>query len=787
MKKYGSGNRYQLPYRYRSRPGKVLGTSGRLYVHYDGFKEQFSVLRPGERAEFSWNKDGLRSRRPRVLPRSIRLIARGPEDESDLNSSYLSIVEGRKPGRSGSSSESSDSDEGLAYRSIESMKRSEKGALADDDEVEELLDIHADQPLRWRSVQLNRRVRDHPGDIQAWFELVDHQDTLLAAGRDVDDQMVDNEVLSFTDIKISLLEKALLHASEADDIRRLWARLMREGIKVWNQKTAAKRWAEVPESERDSFDLWIIRLDWRMSQITTFQFEDFKMDVVNRLQTLRGRMQNDDALDVTQELIYVFLRATRLFADAGYRELAVASWQALLEMNFFRPTAEQGTASFQDFWESEVPRVGEDGARGWEHFTESGGDAPDPVPEQDYAAQPGSRDAYKLWASSELWRQSMARTAARTMDEGNDDDPFRVVMFSDIEPFVFSVPSPLLCKVETQLIDAFLIFAGLPSAFGANSWTQTALRDQYLGGSNQIIPELEHANAADDETEEDGRRKAPRFEPPMLRCRMSSDVLFPGDRWFRIIPRKTTCDAVDRLLVQNILKTLSSRIDHVELAELYLALVNTHTPDRLKKESKAQLQRSPTNVTLYNAFALAEQAKGNTDNARKVVDAAAALAQVGSSAKIEHIQLTDISQGSPLLQLTRTWISLDNGDNVEALRSLCNWASGVNHSDLTSAAALAPTQILKTKQAARSGYADALLSEDLQKALLYGQCLMLLAYLTATESTEPMASQQGSITAAMDVVKDVSSDLGRRRMGDWMKESLLQSAARLHYWHATHG
>lgn len=125
---------------------------------------------------------------------------------------------------------------------------------------------------------------------------------------------------------------------------------------------------------------------------------------------------------------------------------------------------------------------------------------------------------------------------------------------------------------------------------------------------------------------------------------------------------------------------------------------------------------------------------------------------------------------------------------MEALRSLCEWASGSTLSEkITTSAALAPTQILKAKQAVRSEYANALLSEHLHMAMLYAQCLMLFEYLTVTESTEPIASQQGSITAAMGVVKDACSDLRRRQTGEQVAESLLQSAAKLHYWHATHG
>ena len=73
-------------------------------------------------------------------------------------------------------------------------------------------------------------------------------------------------------------------------------------------------------------------------------------------------------------------------------EIAIAIWQAQLEFNCLAPLNSQNHAnkcqepfeeeekvsSFQHFWESEVPRVGEDGAQGWAAFDRSGGLPPEP-------------------------------------------------------------------------------------------------------------------------------------------------------------------------------------------------------------------------------------------------------------------------------------------------------------------------------------------------------------------------------------------------------------------------
>src|SRR5205814_9906202 len=115
-----------------------------------------------------------------------------------------------------------------------------------------------------------------------------------------------------------------------------------------------------------------------------FAFNDLKAKHCNRIQFLSETARSQTAgsaesmASLYHQLIYVFLRATIFIHDAGYKELAVSAWQALLELSFSRP-AEQGEASaasvmesFQDFWESEVARIGEDNAVGWATYERRG-------------------------------------------------------------------------------------------------------------------------------------------------------------------------------------------------------------------------------------------------------------------------------------------------------------------------------------------------------------------------------------------------------------------------------
>ena len=48
---------------------------------------------------------------------------------------------------------------------------------------------------------------------------------------------------------------------------------------------------------------------------------------------------------------------------------------------------------------------------------------------------------------------------ATDLDTADEEDPYRVILFSDIQPFLFPVKHP---EVRLQLIYAFLSFLGLP-------------------------------------------------------------------------------------------------------------------------------------------------------------------------------------------------------------------------------------------------------------------------------------------------------------------------------------
>ncbi|UKZ88508.1 uncharacterized protein TrAFT101_004262 [Trichoderma asperellum] len=778
--KYGGIDKSQIPAYRRHGGGRVLGTVGRLVIHRDGPRNQFSLRMPGEGFSTFQGRDGLRSKLPKVTSRPIRAATRNANlDAIDEAEGYIPLSSSRKRKRVQLDDQSSD-DEQPSYRSIEGKAKprqySDSGSDEDSDMLTNILATDLNNPLKQKSIQLSKRVKDSPDDIDAWLELVNHQDVLLRAGEDFDHTILESEAHSFAEIKVSMLESALGNVKNAEDRRRVLIPLMREGVKVWTSKTTAKKWSDVMKDEDSDFLLWKTHLDFLTSNIATFQYEDIKKVLLDRLRFALSRLTSDQPKEAIQEAIFVFLRATRFVHDAGYKELAVAAWQGLLEFNLFRPLSvedeQSALESFNDFWESEVPRIGDTGAKGFRHYveTEGAGDAAEPVKARSIDLS-SSRDVYKAWAYLEQSHSQEAKMPARTMDDGTDDDPFRVVMYSDIRPFLFLIPSSFLAEVSSQLIDAFLLFVGFPPAFRASNWTEAAYDDQFIS-SSLIKFDLQPVKHNDDP--DNWQRIEPRFDTG-VKAATSPSLLFSGLKWYQYITTKSQNPTVHPVWVLEALKQLVHSGGIEKLAQYYLAVAFSNEPTNIKRPAKALLKQYPANSELYNAYALCEFAN-DPNVASKVLRAA-----------IESPSLSE-KWYKFLFYRTWAWMEFEEGNIGLAKLRLCSSVDDTPKVIGTDVPEVGSTALLKSHQTFTSDFHQYLTGEDSVGASTLAECMILLSYLTASGNEEPTSASQGNIAAAMNTVDAISREFqSHDQVGAKAHERIFQFAAQLLYLHASKG
>ena len=665
--RFGGINKSEIPAYYRGGRGRVLGTSSRLIIHRDTARDQFSLVKPGEGHWTSKDGSGLWSRIDWTKRSSFRVRAdakRSGEAETDDFIS-ISLGKGEKNGRLHASASSSEDDNEPNYRSIEGKAKANQNVDDDDDdsatESESALRLDNEEdsnPLKWKSIQLNRIVKEDPNDISAWMELVDHQDALLQAGQTIDEKSYSNAVRSFTEIKVDMLESALSHATKLRERARILPRLMREGGKVWSTKKCLQKWEDLQEDEQECFDLWKEHLDYSMSSILDFSYDKIRAMLAHRLQQkvdFAETQASQDKRETFAEAIYIFMRATRFIHDAGYKELAVAAWQAMIEINFFRPSHKHDFDHFQEYWDSEVARIGEDGDKGFVYFTEKKDEdhsPPDPLPASNDQAAP-SRDSFKAWGNLEELRSKQAEVPARTMDEGNDDDPFRVILFHDIRPYLFIIPETILSQVRSQLIAGFLLFCGLPAMVEAGHWTELAAKDPFM---RMVVPAnidpKRPVEMLSTITELDESKAKLATDTILLEAKSTHELLFSGKGWFHSYGSAIMNE--ERII--KIFGRLTKDANILDLALPSLAIGLSYNPSGMKKLGKTLLKLFPTNIGLYTAYACCEASTGNYEIALKVLKSATGLLSVShyDTHQIEpSILLTASSRPPP----TPTFIS----------------------------------------------------------------------------------------------------------------------------------
>ncbi|KAK4153755.1 NRDE-2, necessary for RNA interference-domain-containing protein [Chaetomidium leptoderma] len=792
---FGSNDRSKVPAYYRFGGGRIIGSPGFLSIHRDGPQQQFTIRGPGE-----GSGSGSAFRDKALVAAASRATSKRVKPSADTalpaaSDDFIPLGPPRKRKR--------DQDDPATtpdYRSIHGKARPDDPSDSDSSSPSRSPSpspSHAnpDQSTpKTRSIALSRHVKSNPADIPAWLELIALQDTLFSShstsNSSGSSKRTADETKSLAELKLSLYQEALPHAAGCPPGEReaLVLGMMREGAKVWGEAVLVRKWDEVVQEEGGGggFGLWRGRLDFEMGRrrVTAFGVEEVRGLVTGKLHSLgeallllQGVAGGKQEEELCGQVVYVFLRLTRFLQDAGFGELAVAAWQAVLEMTFCRPrddySAESARASFADFWESEVARIGEEGAKGWRQFVEAGDDMADPpeAVESKHSELPKTTDPFKAWAATEQQATEKARMPARTLDEGTEDDPFRVVMFSDIRDFLVWFPSDIIPRVKPLLADAFLVFCGLPPAALSGEKFATMLNDPFVAGKGQGL----HLGLQRDEagTTLDLSRRPPEFKQQGGSMAISPDVLFSGDSWFRYLDKWSNMHEPGdtQAEISWVLRTLGYLVKDCGMeavAEYYLAMEWLNAPTGARKVAKGLLKQYSSNIRLYNAYALVEWANHNTEVSHKVLSSATGLALPSTSS-------------SQLLWNTWAWIHLESGQKDMALARLCSSVE-------TGGSAVSPVLILKARSHLSSTRDYSLSSQHLEAAAQHAESIMLLEYLAAEAGNEPTSETQGSITAALSTIQAFSRELESRKLSSSPHhERLLQTAARLLYHHATHG
>ncbi|KAJ2906787.1 hypothetical protein MKZ38_010778 [Zalerion maritima] len=797
VSRYGDIDRSKVPPYRRAGRGQILGSNGHLAVYQDGSREAFSIRLDQVRDSARRGRDRplsniayLKSKPVRVRPASDSELVFDPSQD------FISLNPARKRKRTGHEYENLPSgDEGPNYRSIEGKAKEHEFSDSDlnytsssSSASQHFVD---DEPAVQRNKELKRHLDQHPEDSDAWLERVALQDDVLRAAKGDVSDLTDAEKRSQAEIRLDMLQKALKHAS-LDNKPRLQVALMSEGVKVWDKKKLDKKWKDV-QNKDDNLSLFWLYLETQLTNSEEFAYDNLKGIFVSRIQTLKDQVTRlrenteSNALQYYEQLLWVFLRATRFILDSGYTEVAVAAWQALLEMHFCRPAGLDDVDTlaagnrFNKFWDSEILRVGETGAEGWNQSSRLR--LPQNVQvdrAKEEPAFPSKTDPYQSWAFEECQHAKNSKLPIRLTDlrENQDYDPFRLVLYEDIQRLLFSIPKPYVATMRPQILDTFLVFCGLPPAFANSENILAILKDPFaMAGLSDMERMLLGEGVLDAEPEEMSRKK-PTFIQSGAQYVPSLQVLFYGPNWFQYLPpwqesAKSTDWAVDRQWVLSVLRQLVTLHQVEGLAEYYFALECAKDPSKTKSVAKTLLRKYPSNMGLYGAYGLAESARGKPEVGMAVVSSATNLK----------------ADGKMVLFYIWAWMELEQGNKSAATLRLCQ---GVYAADgLAQPDAPSPSAVLKTKQVLSSRKDYLLSSGSHSAAAETASALVLTVYLASTLVDGDSLPTQGDLSPVLKEIAGFNKAFHERFPNANVAQSqshqlFFQECCRLLYYNASH-
>ncbi|KAI9932666.1 hypothetical protein AWENTII_005014 [Aspergillus wentii] len=785
---YGTLHRYSVPKYHRVGRGNVLGLPRSYKIDRDTAEGDALVLRKD-----AWRTDATRSKAKSVLSglgkQKTKLLRVRQQSTSDAaveaSRDFLPFPTSARQKFRANLGEYDSDNEKHGYRSIHGKAKPEDDlpsdleVVSDTDSEDEAHRVDPDEEIRKLNAELSRNAERNPSDIDAWLRLIDHQDSLLRGAGKESRSLTYAERKSLADIKVSLYEKTLKRAGQSPAKDRLLIGLLEEGAKLWDTKKLSAQWQAVLKSNSQFVSLWVRYLDFRQTEFLDFTYERCMATFIDCLRLNRSSPEGAEKVQVHN---YLFLRLTLFIRESGFSEHAVGLWQAILEWTFFQPEFDlsndqnKALSAFIEFWESEVARIGEVGAKGWKSGSSSS------IEPREFTAvnRINLKSIFASWVTCERERVLNARVPARSLDESDDNDPYRVVISSDLQDYL-----SLFWGFDSGdvLIDSFLYFCHLPpltspeNAETTSRWAGDAFLSNDLMGNPDAALDDWLPNM-DSRSEETSALSPTSF--PLQNYIHTLDTYFADSQsWFSSFKPWIKATLHGRSEIDNdwVRRTLRLLVEanpaNEDLAEYTLAVEFACNGKEARKYAKSLLKKRSTSLRLYNSYALIERRSGNHTAADHVWATSLSMSQTFADRD---------RTGSGLLWRTWIWEALETRDMARACRLLI---SIPQHSvdlksfpEASTQTAFSPTNLLKIRSFLTEAQENTLATRKPKVFVAYTDCLALVSYLSNS-----LDLNKALDTYATAISRLSSLPVNAQSFKPFTLELLHQARSKLIYYH----
>ncbi|KAL4791863.1 NRDE-2, necessary for RNA interference-domain-containing protein [Aspergillus venezuelensis] len=783
---YGTLHRYSVPLYYRIGKGRVLGLPSNYRIDRESIGENQIIVRSdGTRTDSSKSRSKrLLSKPERAPPRLLRVrptsFANDPISSSE---DFVPLRDSRRTRHEIIPGASDTEDEKYGYRSIHGKLKpdgdvgSDLEPVSDSESDEEGTRQDPDSDIKQRNVELSRGVEQRPTDVDAWLGLIDHQETVLRGSARQSSTLTHAEQNSLADIKISLYEKALKNIGQGHGRDRLLVGVLEEGSKLWDTKKLLARWHSTLKSNSQYISLWIKYLDFRQTEFLNFSYDSC---FATFIECLRLNQASPDGPEKSRVHMYLFLRLTLFLREAGYMEQAVGFWQGIFELTFFPPQgqnireAEVLLSTFGDFWDSEVPRIGELGAKGWKNSNTA------PLEPKEFEPQfhLNPKSMLASWTACEQERILNAQLPARSLDEP-EDDPYRVILATDLQQ-IFPLASQLTSTSE--LVDSFIYFCQLPPILNVFNYRTTGrwMGDGFLRND---VSAISYAKLDDwlSVSRSDHESTSPTVFSNQHFLHASDTYFADTGSWFYSFEPwlKATSDPAHTVVRDWVRRTFRLLVDAMpsdeDLADYTVAVEIACNVKEAKKYAKSLLKKRSSSLRLYNAYALIERRSGNYAAADHVWSTA-----ISMSKSLAHEQKVD----SILLWHTWIWELLEARNMAHAAHLLLSMPqNNIDHTafpDASSSLSFGATHLLRIRQYISEIQESAIANH---KPNIIKACTDLQAILTYLSNAQELSKSLKPYTTTIQRLSILPKSDTTEPFIYFTTELLHQSRARLVYHH----
>ncbi|RWS08655.1 protein NRDE2-like protein [Dinothrombium tinctorium] len=315
-----------------------------------------------------------------------------------------------------------------------------------------------------KTQEMNKYLSSNPHDIDKWIEFINFQD-----------EAIESQELDYgKTMKVRILEKKLAVVDKALESNPKDTTLNIKRLEIlknlWEPEKISDEWKNLAFVYPNIPSIWQGYIRFLQTHISYFTVSSVIKVFIKCISTyskmLEGFFQSHQPPNnLEEELLIITFMFCEHLEQCGFSERALATWQALIEFNLYTPQSldlnkplSEWLEFFELFWDSGVPRFGENGSKGWsklnaQSISQLSNNVNIDDLEDSIICKTLSRT--ETWILLEELRESHYWLPPKAADAEEVDDVDRNVFFDDIEPILFRLRTP---DAKYRLVLYFLKF-----------------------------------------------------------------------------------------------------------------------------------------------------------------------------------------------------------------------------------------------------------------------------------------------------------------------------------------